>query len=74
MANCSEFTVYPLKIVIFHSYVSLPEGNNDHLSSEKMVINLSLDSGIPMDTLFQTACHTVAKTTRSGSFGQFANL
>ena len=27
MTIYSGFTIYPLKMVIFHSYVSLPEGN-----------------------------------------------
>ena len=29
MAIYSGFTIYPLKMVIFHSYVSLPEGKTE---------------------------------------------
>jgi hypothetical protein len=28
--NCHLWWIYPLKMVIFHSYVSLPEGNHTH--------------------------------------------
>ena len=29
MENCPFIVIFPLKIVIFHSYVSLPEGTHD---------------------------------------------